>query len=52
MALLRAAAEHGCIDYDYLRTHEHLKAFRALPGFAAILRKVSANVDAAQNRGR
>lgn len=52
MALLRAAAEHGCIDYDYLRTHEHLKVFRALPGFPAILRKVAANVDAAENRPR
>lgn len=52
MALLEAAAEHGCTDYAYLRTHEHLQAFRALPGFAAILRKVSANLDAAENRGR
>ncbi|MBL8735180.1 MAG: serine/threonine protein kinase [Planctomycetes bacterium] len=52
MALLEAAAEHGCTDYEYLRTHEHLRAFRTLPGFAAILRKVSANLDAAEGRGR
>lgn len=52
MGLLQAAAEHGCVDYEYLRVHEHLRAFRTLPGFAAILRKVSANVDAAEGLGR
>jgi len=52
MDLLRAAAQHGCIDLEYLEVHDHLRALRALPGYDAVLRQVAANVDAAERDDR
>jgi tetratricopeptide (TPR) repeat protein len=46
MAMLQQAAEHGCIDSQYLREHADMTALRGLPGYAEVVRRVEANGEA------
>jgi hypothetical protein len=43
---LQQAADHGCTDLAYVRDHADLAPLRLLPGFAAALRGIEANVQA------